>query len=417
MRVGIRDGIRVAVAVGIFAASCAARGQDEARYLTEREAVSLALDHGAEAQALRAEADIARSAIDIAVLRDPTTLTYSLYGRTSGNSSAINGTQHQLWVEQSILGSRRGARRDVATLASAAASREADAYLFEVELETRRRYAELVAALARVEIVQAARTELARIVAIIEGRSASGAHSRFDLVRARLDLIRLDARLARLTIESRAASARLAAQIGIGDLEARATDPLRVVAGGDLDDAALRHAFLDHPALAAARERVDAARAAVSLARRESRPSPSIGAGGYFTSDGRSSSLYGALSVPIAGGGRAAAFERHAEAMVAAEEARLALVERGLRTRLDATIAMRDQARDLAGSFDSSVGESLTEIRTMVVAAYEMGSAAAFELLGTYAATVDVELERIDVLEHLRAAEVELSAVTGQRLR
>lgn len=295
-----------------------------------------------------------------------------------------------------VFGSHAG-RRDAgaaaAREAAAAARGEREALL----LEAARLYLgtvrgrELVAALAE------SRDALAAMVATMEKRVAEGWSAEGDLLKLRAESARAEALLARATLERDACAAALAALLG----EEAPVDPGRLAmpepAGtpeGDAE-ALAREAAEARPAVAAARERVEAARATLRLEKALRAPEPSLTAG-YKRTEGLDTALAGiAFPLPL--------FDTNARG-VARAEAELRAAEADLRAAALAataeTAALVRAARSLsarARAARTDLLEAALGARGAARAAFREGASEVLPLVDAERVTAEAVRETLDL--------------------
>jgi cobalt-zinc-cadmium efflux system outer membrane protein len=371
------------------------------------ELIELVREHSPAARALRADVAVADAEVDLAGVYPNPELGYVFMGRFDGDAQAINGTQHQAWIDVPLLvAGQNQARRAAAAGAARARREELAVSLLALEVEARRAFATLLAAQERAERLAAARSELDELARIVGERASAGAQSRYDEARVRLETARIDAELGATRAEVAAARASLAALVGRtgwepnarGSLEAiRIELPLTTVP----------------PAVRALEQRVRAAELDVTRAERERVPEIRLGIGSYLTTDPDSASVYAGLSIPLpifdTGD---AAVSRARAARAAAIEARDA-ADAQARARREGLLAALRTRREALERFDADAMSRLTELRAMAEASYRLGASSVFELLDTFRTRLELELERIELLEAVVHAETEVLAITG----
>jgi cobalt-zinc-cadmium efflux system outer membrane protein len=396
------------IAVATLLASGAAATASAQETISLEDAVRLAREESPTSRALRARIAVADAEIDLAGVYPNPTLSYGTYGRFDGGDNAINGTQHQVWVDVPLLiGGQHDARRSVASAEALAARAELDLALLDLEIDARRAFNALLAAQERLARLESARADLDRIRGIVEVRESAGAQSRYDGARIAIELARLDVDRSVARAEARAASGALAALLARPDWAPRADGSLEAHARSEAVS------LEDLPSVRAARARVEAAERDVHRADVERIPELALGLGTYFTTDPDSSSVFASVSVPlpIFDTGEAAV-RRARAARDAAVEAQSAIEVRA-QARLDAALALLDARRAAIAAFDSETAARLPELLQMAEASYRLGASGIFELLDTFRARLDLELSRIELLEAAIGAEIDVLAAAG----
>jgi cobalt-zinc-cadmium efflux system outer membrane protein len=387
------------------AASFPALAQEEPVSLDD--VIRIVREESPAARAIGAAVDVAEADVDLAGVYPNPRFSYVGMARFDGTANAINGSQHQVWIDFPILFGAHDARRDAAAATARAARGEAEVVLLALELEARRAYLELTAATDRARRIEAARQELEGVRLLVEGRAGAGAQSAYDVARVALELAQADADLATARADAALASRALATLAGrtgwsplpTGPLEAHATDY------GSVDEL---------PSVVAARLRIEAADRDVHRAEMERIPELSLGAGAYMTSDGDSVSGYLGLSMPLpifdtgeaavrrAEAGRALAIEEHAAVVSRAEAA------------LDGALHLLAERRAALEAFDAATATRTEEVLAMAEAAYRLGATGIFELLDAFEARLSLSLTRIELLAAVVRAEIDLLAIASR---
>lgn len=394
------------VVLVLLAAPAAAQPADE---LSIERFVELVRRHGPAARAARARIAVADAETDLAGVYPNPELGYVFMGRFDGTDQAINGTQHQVWIDVPILvAGQHEARRAAAAAEARAVREEVELELLELEVEARRAFVSLLAAQERVGRLEAARTELDGIASLVAERTAAGAQSHYDAARVGLEIARVDAELAAAHADLIAARAAVAALAGRPGWEPHAS--------GDLESIRIEFGPGDGlPAVRAMERRVRAAELDVTRAERERVPEIRVGVGAYLTSDPDSGSVYAGLSAPLPIFDTGEAAVSRARAAHGAAVERRAEVEARTRARLaGARAALRARSEALA-RFDAEMRSRLPSLQAMAEASYRLGASSVFELLDGFRARFEVELQRIELLAALRQAEIDVLAVTGAR--
>ena len=324
-----------------------------------------------------------------------------------------NADMYMLTLEQEFPGrGKRGLRATTAARELAVASAELDAQRLELAGAIRRGYVTL--ALARRDLVAAFETgrALEQLVDLAQTIYATGSGSQVAVVKALLEVSRLQERIALLAGEERMSVARLNTLLGrrpdgaIGSLEEPRADTRTGGASNPVDGAVDRH-----PAVRAARAAVSQTQSAFTLAEQERRPDWMV-QGGYMLTPGEAGAWTARVGItwPTAPWARrrldasiteAARRRDAAAAAVAAAESRVRLVAAEAAARVDAAAerlavlrgALLPQAEHLVeatrvafGNAQGSMGDAL-EARLLLLQAQ----------LDDARATRELELARADL--------------------
>ncbi len=370
------------------------------------EVLRIVREESPAARAIDATVEVAEAEIDVAGVYPNPRFSYVGMARFDGGSNAINGSQHQLWIDVPVLLGTHVARREAAAAAARTARADADLALLELEIEARRAYLALVVATDRAERIAAAREALDGLRLIIAGRADSGAQSTYDVARVDLARARAEAEWVGARADAEAASRTLAALAGRAGWAPVPSGPITSVRASDVP-------LEELPSVVAARLRITVAEREVHRAEMERVPEFLLGAGTYVTSDGDSVSGYLGLSVPlpVIDTGEAAVRAAESRRTLAIEEHE-ALVRRA-EAALEGALRLLDARRAALEGFDRSAAGRAGEVLAMAEAAYRLGSIAIFELLDAYAARHEIELTRLDLMRGVYEAEIDLLAVVG----
>lgn len=309
-----------------------------------------------------------------------------------------------------------GARRDEATARARGAGATARSEREALLLEAARLYLaavrgrELVAALAE------SRDALGAMVATMEKRVAEGWSAEGDLLKLRAENARAGALLDRATLERDEAAGALSALLG----ESGPVDPARLempdvapLPEGDADSLA-RASAPARPSVAAARARLEAARAALGLEKALRAPEPSIIAG-YKRTGGLDTAVAG-VAVPLPLFDTNATGVARAEAEVRAAEADLKAAE--LSTAAGTASLVR-AARTYAARAESARAELLESAlgaRGAARAAFREGASEVLPLVDAERVTAEAVRESLDLAVEARLASLAARIALGQEV-
>ncbi len=361
---------------------------------------------GAQAAVSRAELTEARR------LPNPS-VGYGTLHLLAGENT-VDGTQHQLIVEQPLLiGGQRAARERLARARIAAAEREVALTFGDVLARARDALVALQAAEARLA-AQSTTTEAVRhLLGVVTERATAGSASRYDVLRLTSELAQAEADLAELTAQRDAASAFLAATLGRADWAPRAPATLALAEVPTDPDALWARVQAGSPALEVARLREAAARRAIDVERREAWPTPAIALGPMVTTDPGSANLYAGLTLDVPLFDRnQAGLERARLELLAATATREAL-ETALRAQVVAaarTLAARRRALD---AFEREVLPDLPALDALSREAWRAGQSGVLDLLDTVRTRAELTQRHVDLRQAALAAELEALRVLG----
>jgi len=307
---------------------------------------------------------------------------------------------------------RKGEAAAAARAAGAAARGEMEALL----LEAARLYLGAVRGRDLVAALAESRDVLGAMVTTMEKRVAEGWSAEGDLLKLRAENARGEALLARATLERNEAAARLAALLG----EETPVDPARLsmpelapLPDGDAGELG-RTAAAARPAVVVARERLEAARAALRLERALRLPEPSLTAG-YKRTGGLDTALAGvSLSLPLFDGNAAGAVRAGADVRAAQADLRAA----ELSAAADTAATLR-AARTYAGRARSAETELLgaaVGARSAARASFREGVSEVLPLVDAERVTAEAVRETLDLAVDARLAALAARLALGQEV-
>lgn len=251
--------------------------------LTIAEAEDLALSAEPAAEAARARANaLAEQAIEAGALPDPTLrVGVNNFPIESGGFSTEGMTNAMVGVRQAFpAGDTRAIATRRLSRLSDGFDADAEARSREVLMQARRSWLEAFYWRRAEELVSASRPLFTELLGVTRSLYAVGRSDQQDVLRAELELARLDDRLAGIAERRADARAELGRWIG-----ADADRPIALKQPGWPAPpalAALRAALEDHPALASAEARIAARDAGVALAEARYKPGWAIDLGYSF---------------------------------------------------------------------------------------------------------------------------------------
>ncbi len=364
----------------------------------------------------RAEIEVVRAQeVQAGILPNPE-LRYIGWGRLTGNDTAINAQQHQYELALPVLlAGQRGLRRRAATAITRVAEADACVAMHALAGEALVRFEALLAAQARLEILEEGERALVATEALTRARAGLGAQTQYDALRVATE---------RETFAVELSDARSAATDAAGRLATIVGAPgWRPFARGELED--IEHAprrdaaelWRTHgkyaPMLEAATRARTAAAAQTRAARRERWPIPTISFGSYATVAPTSSSLVASISVPLPVFDRGQGALARARAVERSTARRVDAVERRVQSELQRALDVLAVRQDSTRTFRRSALARAPELRAMAQDAYRGGASTVIELLDAERAWLDVRLRWVDLLERLAIARLDVELASG----
>lgn len=404
---------RLSVVVGLLLANAvAADGTATAAALTEPEALRQAVNRPSVVDLREGRTGVAEADAVAAGLWPNPSLAYQ---RESVQGDPAETDEDFAWISQRFdLSGRRGLRREAAELRIDSARREVDAWVLDLEMETRRRFYATLLAQGRREAASRWVQRMRTAATTVRRREAAGDASAYD--RRRLDREVATARARLRTEEARheRARARLGAVLGSKSGEDLVVSgvllpPVAPSVETLLEDLPGRADLqgLENQALAAEREQ--------SAAERWWIPQVAVG-GGVKTVESQTGRSTGYLlnfvvPVPVFDRDQDDAQRAASEAQTARAERQLALAEakgrlRGLWSAQETlTTASREFRRDAADPSEDLVRTATT--------AYANGESDILELLDAYRSAFEAEIDLLDLEHRAREAAIDLERAVG----
>lgn len=328
-----------------------------------------------------------------------------------------NGTrvsETYLNVTQPIAWSGRAARIEARRQQVDAVRARAQSDSLRLAADVATAYVDAAAATLRRRRLEQVTRVFRRADSSFAAREAEGKASGYARRRVRLERARYEQRLAAARLEVRSARERLALLI--------LPDAVSVVGTRGLPDAmpprisrreAQRTARRQRPELERWRAEVEAQESAVTAARREAWPDPSVTAGYKQQSDGFEGAFLGlSLPLPLFDRNRGAAQAEAARLDVA--ETQRALVQREIRADVRrAHTAYRSARRQMELVGDGLMARS-DDLLRIAQTSYREGEMSLVELLDAADAYRDARLTRVDLRADLWSRYVRLQAAMGR---
>jgi cobalt-zinc-cadmium efflux system outer membrane protein len=362
----------------------------------------------------QSDVDVAKAEITAArVLPNPTVNLAILYLNVGFNQNGVATYYANATLPLLIAGNRR---MRVKTAKSGVRLAEADKELSYHELahEARETFAELQAEQARIAVYDSALTELARLQALIVERRRSGVETDYDILRIDVEVSAWRSRRAEQEAEAEHTAGQLGVIVGIPEWNPRAEGELAPLGVRGKADDMWRDVEKTQPAVVAAREHEAYSDRAIELVKRERFPVPSVTFGTVAIQNYYSVSTTAGITVPLPifdwGQGpiaRAKAnrqrAKRETEAVVATSKAEL---QRAMR--------LLEHHRHTLEAFDKDVIAKLPDLSRMAEDSFRAGDAQLIDLIDAARTRFEVELTRVDLVEKIVHAEIDVLAVTGR---
>jgi len=353
--------------------------------------------------------------ISAGALPNPT-VSYGRFTPSGGARTQFDGSlQQQATVDLPLLiGGQRGARIEAAEQGLLAARARVGLAGNELALRAADLFVGLQAAQEKTALLDESVAEVERIVAIVSGRLASGAASRYDLTRVEVELAGVNARLADARAELAEKSAGLATLLGAPGWRPRATGtPLP--AGLSTRAAEWREALIaSNPQIVAARREEEAARAALKRTERERWPVPVLSLGRTWTGEPYGASNFVGLSTEIPLSDAWRGLMAKAAADLRAAQRRREAIESEADVELQRLVDALAQRRAALERFRRNVGGRIPALKQMAEDAYRLGRGSLLELIDAARSRLDARLTEVDLRAATVGPELRILGLTGK---
>lgn len=379
----------------------------------ERSAITAFLAESPEVTAARQAIAVAQAEVAAAeVWANPALETSREQIFSSGGPTEQNRVG--VAVPLSVPG-KRGLRKAIAEAGVAAAEARATERVAELLAAFRHTYAQACFAEARAKHLTTGLEAYRRLGTTLDRRRRAGETAGYDVLRLKLQVTSLEARLADTRATARQARGQLAAYLGHP-----VEDDLNLAPLADLPDteALVATALARRPELARLRAERRQAELSLELADRQAWPDPQVSVGVRQTNEPTVQGLGYAAGLnwpmPIFDRGQAA------RARAEADTARLAAETRALETRLRAEVAASRQAlldrRAALAAFKADVMPHAPAVLKVAELAYQEGESDIGPLLDAHEASTQTRLQHLEMAEAVHEAMIELDMRTGQLL-
>jgi len=408
-----------AALLGIWAGHAAA----QADTLTVSEAIRVALSANPMLRGARLSADAANARIGPAgALPDPQ-LQFGLMNRVASDlgNTMDPMTMNQVQLMQMLpwpgkLGATKQAARHTAAAARADATEQERMLVAQVRMA----YYQTAYADRALNVMMRTRDLLRSFVDVSTAMYSVGAAVQQDVLRSQVEVARVSEEITRMGQERLAMGARLNALLGRSPLTPIPAFDLPEAEGGELApvDSLVTWALEQRPAVLAGSERVAAAEASLSAARRGLWPDFSFG----FAYQQRPQfpamvSLMVGITLPIFAGARQLPMRREAAAVVDMAGAELTNLQDETVARIIETRARAVQDRNLIRLYRGSVVPQARAAVQASLSNYRVGRVSFMTLVDNQMTVNRYETESYRLLADYHQAMGELEALVGREVR
>lgn len=388
--------------------------------LTMDDALRILREESPRWAAERAQLGLADADVIQAGLFSNPSLSYNVLQLALGMNTGA-ATTHQVTLEQPLLVfGQRGKRLATARAAQVAARAALAARFAERARELHHTFVELLGVQEKIRLLTESQQEIQRAEAIVRGRAAAGDRSQYDVLRTTLEARALDNDIATAEAERLDAAGRLGQLLGRPGWHPRARGDLTPIDPTQTLGLLWERAQKEHPAIEAARRRIDQTAAALAQAQRERLPELALQVGLVATQAENSLSVLGGLVTPLPLFNRqqGALARARAEHLIAEQEYRAVLAETA--AALERTTAVSRSRHAAAARIAAEVFAHLPELRRMAEESYRQGKSGIVDLLDAFRGLKTLRLQYVEQIVGAEHAEVDLlyaAGVTGSLSR
>jgi cobalt-zinc-cadmium efflux system outer membrane protein len=343
-------------------------------------------------------------------------VSYGRFSPTAGARTMFEGSnQQQTTLDLPLLiYGQRGARIEAAEQGLLAVRARVNVAGSDLAVRAADLFVGLQAAQEKAVVLEESVGEVERIVALVSGRLASGAASRYDLTRAEVELAGANTRLADARTETADRAAGLATLLGAPGWRPSASGT-PVPAGLPASVAEWREAILaGNPQIVAARREEEAAQAALKRAERERWPAPVLSLGRTWTGDpfGAANFIGFSTEIPLSDAWRGLMAKATADVRTA--QRRREAIEAEVGVELQRLVDVLAQRRSALDRFRTNVAERIPALKQMAEDAYRLGRGTLLELIDAARSRLDARLTEVDLRAATVVQELRIRGLTGK---
>jgi cobalt-zinc-cadmium efflux system outer membrane protein len=314
------------------------------------------------------------------------------------------------------LGGKREARERVADLTVSAAETQFEEAMRHGLAEVKRLYLDALLARYNVEVANENRATFDQLVQFNLTRFQEGAIPELDLIKTRLERMKVDSALRQADLQYRQASIRLLEKLGEtaypradvrGDLNFRSAN---------VDLVALRQlALRERPDVQAAAQEVEAANERLALERARARPDISPFAG--YKRVGPDNTLLFGVNVPLKVRDRNEAAIARAETDIKTARTRLELARNRAVAEVEAAYEAFQMSREQIQTFQNELLRQSEESTTITLAAYEEGGTELLPVLDAQRTRSEVRQQYFKTLFDYQTSLIDLELAVGREIQ
>jgi outer membrane protein, heavy metal efflux system len=396
----------------------AAHSQDLNGPLTLEGAVSTHIERNLELQAARYRLERTRADQIAARLRPNPGLTitaenFVLNGPTPFNRVYEIATSYSETIE---LGGKRKLRERVADLAVSAAEAQFVDAMRRGIVAVKRLYYEAVLARYNVEIANENRQTFGQLLEVSQTRFEEGAIAEGDVIKVRLERIKVESAVKQAELNFRQATIRLLERIGASTFARQdVIGAMNFIPVSPSLNTLRQQALAERPDLQAAMREVDAAQERVALEHARARADLTPFAG-YKRLAADNSVVFG-ISMPLRIRDRNQAGIARAETDVKTAQTQLQLLRNRALAEVEAAYEAFQTAREQVQMFRDGLLEQADESRTIALAAYEEGGTDLLPFLEAQRTRAEIRQQYFRTLFEYQSSLIDLELAAGREIQ
>jgi len=314
------------------------------------------------------------------------------------------------------LGSKRALREKAASATVSAAEAQFEDTMRRGLAETKRLYYEVLLSGSILEVANESRQTFDQLFQFNVTRFQEGAIPELDLIKVRLERVKVDSAVRQAGLGFRQATIRLIEKLGVSVFEGQKVVGELSFRPISLDLISLRQsASAERTDVLAALAEITAANERLALERGRSKPDLSPFAG--YKRVGNDNTLMVGVNIPLKVRNHNEAEISRAEADIKTAQARLQLVRNHALAEVDSAYAALQASRELVETFQNDLLRQADESRSISIAAYEEGGIELLPVLDAQRTRIEVRQQYFKTLFDYQASVVALELATGRELQ
>jgi cobalt-zinc-cadmium efflux system outer membrane protein len=406
----------ISLIFGVYMVATSAFGQQLVSELTLARVADLYVQNNLELEAARSRLERSRAEQIAARLRPNPSLTF-----TAENFAVSGPTPFErlyevgaIYSETLELGGKRSRREKFSAATLSAAEAQFEDTMRKGIAETKRLYFETILARASVEVARENRQTFEQLVQLNQTRLQEGAIPEIDLIKVRLERVKVESGLRQAELTARQGTIRLLERLGISDNSRSFSGELTFVPV-TVDLNTLRQtASSERSDVLAAMAEINAAKERLALERARSKPDITPFAG--YKRLGEDNTLQFGVSIPLKLRDQNQAEIARAESDVKTAEVRLKLVRSHAIAEVEAAYASVEAATGLVEIFQTDLLRQADEAQTIALAAYQEGGTELLPVLEAQRTRAEVRQQYFKTLFDYQTSIVALELAAGTEI-